>query len=221
MGLKATPVEGGRQGFHLWGSGLYHDIRLVGGNHYEDSYIAIFDGTPGVSEGIRLNFTAELVHETWNPNDPNAVSVYVRGMMIGYMARDDAAYFGPMIGAVSDGGFAVLSGVQLWFRETQSDKYVEIPNRYWDPQVDDGEPETVWVAVEGETMPSYSCGAQLRLRGHQAVYPMNAAPGDDFVLLPPGRFIKVYDIVPTTVAQRELLELSHETDVAVHATLTI
>jgi len=221
MAIRATPVDGGRQGFHLWGSGLYHDVRLVGGNHYEASYIAIFDGAPDVSEGIRQSFTAELGHEPWNPNDPNAVSVYVRGMMIGYLPRDDAAYFGPMIGVVRDAGFAVLSGIQLWFRETQTDKYVEIPNDYWDPRVADDEPETVWVAVEGETMPRYSCGAQLRLRGQNAVYPMNAAPRDDYVLLPPGRFISVYDVDPTTEAQRKLTELSHETDLAVYATLTI
>lgn len=126
-----------------------------------------------------------------------------------------------MIGAIREAGFAALSGIQLWFRKTEVDKYVEIPNRYWDPREDDGEPETVWVAVEGETMPKYSCGAQLRLRGHQAVYPMNAAPEVDFVLLPPGRTISVYDVEPTTKGQEDLMELSSDTDLAVYATLSI
>ncbi|MFJ4029522.1 HIRAN domain-containing protein [Paenarthrobacter sp. NPDC089989] len=221
MGLKATSVSDGRQGFFLWGSGLFHDLRLVGGNYYEASYIAIFDGAPGVSEGIRQIFTAELVHEPWNPNDPNAVSVYVRGLMIGYMPRDDAAYFGPMVGAVRNAGFAALCGIQLWFRETQTDKYVEIPNRYWDAEVDDDEPETVSVAVEGETMPQYSCGGQLSLQDQHAIYPINGTPRGDYVLLPPGRTINVYDVNPTTESQRELMELSHETDLAAYATLAV
>ncbi|QNE13801.1 HIRAN domain-containing protein [Pseudarthrobacter sp. NBSH8] len=221
--MTTESLPKGRQGFRVWGSSLYYDLRVVGGNHYVDSYVAIHEGVSGVTGGVRIREVAELVYEPSNPNDGNAVSVYVRGLLVGYLARDDAAYFGPLIGAIRDGGFSAICDVQLWFKVTEIDKYIEVPNQWWSPE-DLDEPPTAWQAVEGETEPQYSCGAELALRGHNAIYPVNGHPPGHYAMLPPGRMIPVYDLDEDAPPLRQIRKISDEfggRSLAAFGTLTV
>jgi hypothetical protein len=223
MGMVSQPGPMGRLGFRVWGSRPYCDLRLVGGNHYEKSYIALHEGVPCVSTGVRSRETAELVHEPWNPNDRNAVSVYVRGLLVGYMSRADASHFGPLIGVIRAAGYAATCDIRLWFRVSKVDKYIEIPNKWWMPD-DPDEPRTVHVAVDGETMPSYSCGAALALGDNCALYPVNSHPRGDYFMLPPGRVIPVYDLNENVTPLRQLRTISADSNsrsIAAFATLTV
>ncbi|MBA3305329.1 MAG: HIRAN domain-containing protein, partial [Thermoleophilaceae bacterium] len=42
--------------------------------------------------------------EPGNPHDPNAVMVQIRGRLVGYLPRDAAVAYGPMLAAVSERG---------------------------------------------------------------------------------------------------------------------
>jgi hypothetical protein len=44
------------------------------------------------------------VPEPGNPHDPNAVMVQIRGRLVGYLPRDAAVAYGPMLAAVSERG---------------------------------------------------------------------------------------------------------------------
>ena len=68
------------------------DLEVVGESHHQESLRRIVGPT---TERVKVPVTAILIPETNNAYDPNAVSVWISGLLVGYLSRDDAVVFRP------------------------------------------------------------------------------------------------------------------------------
>lgn len=64
------------------------DLAVVGESHYQDALRALVGDRQG---HVRVPITATLVAETNNHWDPNAISVWIGGNVVGYVGREEAA----------------------------------------------------------------------------------------------------------------------------------
>jgi hypothetical protein len=71
------------------------DLEVVGEASYQDNLWRIVGGTSSPNERVRVEVSAVLVAETDNPYDANAVSVWVKGLRVGYLSREDARRYRP------------------------------------------------------------------------------------------------------------------------------
>ena len=70
-------------------------VEVVGESHYQDALRAICGSSAW--EDVLCETTAALVPEPTNPHDPNAIQVQVDGRLVGYLSRQDALEYGPML----------------------------------------------------------------------------------------------------------------------------
>jgi hypothetical protein len=66
------------------------DLDVVGEASYQDNLWRVVGGRRAPDDRVRVDVYAMLVAETGNPHDANAVSVWVQGLKVGYLSRDDA-----------------------------------------------------------------------------------------------------------------------------------
>lgn len=111
--------------------GSEHVLQTVGESHYQPSLQWACDGTNADGPN-HPRVLAELIPEPRNPHDPNAVRVQVGGRLVGYLAREDAAVYQPVLlrlaqhgaltcearikggYAVRDAGFRASLGIELF-----------------------------------------------------------------------------------------------------------
>ena len=77
-------------------------VNVAGESHYQEALRAL-TGTDG-SEAVRIEVEAALVPEPENPHDPNAVMVQIRERLVGYLPREAAVAYGPMVRIVAERG---------------------------------------------------------------------------------------------------------------------
>ena len=75
----------------LFGGG--HDLEVVGESFYQDALWRVVGAR--TNERVRLEVQAVLFAETDNPYDENAISVWINGMKIGHLSREDAEAYRP------------------------------------------------------------------------------------------------------------------------------
>jgi DNA-directed RNA polymerase subunit RPC12/RpoP len=71
------------------------DLEVVGEASYQDNLWRVVGGRGLLEDRVRVDVYAVLVAETDNPYDANAVSVWVQGLKVGYLSRDDARRYRP------------------------------------------------------------------------------------------------------------------------------
>jgi hypothetical protein len=71
------------------------DLQVVGEASYQDNLWRVAGGRSSPNDRVRVDVYAVLVAETENPCDANAVSVWVQGLKVGYLSRDDARRYRP------------------------------------------------------------------------------------------------------------------------------
>lgn len=71
------------------------DLEVVGESQYQDNLWRLVGGRGLEDERVRVDVHAVLVAETDNPYDDNAVSVWIRGLKVGYLSRADAQRYRP------------------------------------------------------------------------------------------------------------------------------
>jgi hypothetical protein len=71
------------------------DLAVVGEASYQDNLWRVVGGRNSPDDRVRVDVYAVLVAETHNPYDANAVSVWVQGLKVGYLSRDDAGRYRP------------------------------------------------------------------------------------------------------------------------------
>jgi hypothetical protein len=67
-------------------------LEVVGESFYQEALKTIAGRT---NEHVRIPVIATLMCEVDNPYDANAISVWVAGLQVGHLSRDDAAKFRP------------------------------------------------------------------------------------------------------------------------------
>jgi hypothetical protein len=70
-------------------------LEVVGEASYQDNLWQAVRGRSAAADRVRVEVYAVLVAEADNPYDPNAVSVWVQGLKVGYLSRDDARRYRP------------------------------------------------------------------------------------------------------------------------------
>jgi hypothetical protein len=73
----------------------HEDLDVVGEASYQDNLWQVVGGRRVPDDRVRVDVDAVLVAETGNPYDANAVSVWVQGLKVGYLSRDDARRYRP------------------------------------------------------------------------------------------------------------------------------
>jgi hypothetical protein len=71
------------------------DLEVVGEASYQDNLWRLVGGRGSTNDRVRVDVYAVLVAEPNNPYDANAVSVWVQGLRVGYLSRDDARRYRP------------------------------------------------------------------------------------------------------------------------------
>jgi hypothetical protein len=68
-------------------------LEVVGESYHQESLWSIVGGP--TTEHVRQEIVAILVPESNNPYDPNAISVWIADLQVGFLSRDDAARYRP------------------------------------------------------------------------------------------------------------------------------
>jgi predicted Zn-ribbon and HTH transcriptional regulator len=66
-------------------------LEVVGESHYQRALWLLVGGDQG--ERVRVQTVGVLSHEPENPEDENAIQVLIKGHLVGYLSREDAALY--------------------------------------------------------------------------------------------------------------------------------
>jgi hypothetical protein len=72
----------------------YDDLEVVGESFYQDN-LRRLTGYPPPEEHVREEIHAVLVAEHDNPHDPDAIAVWINGLQVGYLSRENARRYRP------------------------------------------------------------------------------------------------------------------------------
>ncbi|HUB42361.1 MAG TPA: hypothetical protein VMA72_26210 [Streptosporangiaceae bacterium] len=81
--MRATLLEG------------FEDLEVIGESHFQHNLWRILGGRHKVEVHVRMDIYAMLLAEEGNPYDANAVWVWIDGMQVGHLQRDDARSLRP------------------------------------------------------------------------------------------------------------------------------
>ncbi len=84
-----------RDGLQVYVSEGGTDLEVVGESYRQENLRQLVGGRHNPEERARVAVLAVLVPETNNPYDPDAVSVWVNGLKVGYLSREDARRYRP------------------------------------------------------------------------------------------------------------------------------
>jgi hypothetical protein len=89
------------------------DLEVVGEASYQDSLWLLVGGRRTPDVRVRMDVYAVLAAEPDNPDDSNAVAVWVQGLKVGYLSRSDALKYRPGLLALErkEGKPIALTGV--------------------------------------------------------------------------------------------------------------
>lgn len=78
------------------------EVEVVGESHYQKTLERAAGGRQ--REGVRVEVVATLVPEPSNKHDRNAIAVQVEGQTVGYLRREMAGSYGPLMRRLRDEG---------------------------------------------------------------------------------------------------------------------
>ena len=89
------------------------NLEVVGESRYQDSLWRLVRGQTDPAERVRVEIIAVLVAEPDNPYDANAVGVWIDGLKVGHLSRNDARVYQPGLLALQEkhGTPIALAGV--------------------------------------------------------------------------------------------------------------
>ncbi|WP_411374428.1 HIRAN domain-containing protein [Arthrobacter sp. MPF02] len=100
--------------YYLPGKDSWHNFEVVGESYREKQILSVLGRRPRLDEEIEDVFEAFLVPEPDNPHDANAISVRVNGQVIGYLDRDSAAVYRPIIHRIAASGMMATTTARIW-----------------------------------------------------------------------------------------------------------
>lgn len=87
---EPTTMSGSTRSYQVFGGP--DSLEVVGESHYQDALRRLVGPTNAY---VRLAVEAVLLAETDNQYDPNAISVWISGLHVGYLGRDEAEVLRP------------------------------------------------------------------------------------------------------------------------------
>jgi hypothetical protein len=147
----------------LWGQRGWAGVEVAGESHYAHAIRELF-GKDFKRDGTEIMVTAQLVPEPENKHDRNAVGVWVGSAQVGYLPREDAVRYAP-----------VLS---------------ELTARGWLPQVSGRVWGSEWSDYD-DRKDRFRGSVRLDLADPHMLVPANPPPDGDYRVLPTGNAIQV------------------------------
>jgi hypothetical protein len=154
--------------FKLWGDALWCGQEVVREAPHEQAIRGLFPD-PIPARGADLDTEAELVLELDNRFDPCAVAVRVQGQVVGYLPRDDAHRYFPVLAELVAQGLQPCVPCHLWVSE-------------WKPE--DRERRNA-------AGTDFHASVAVALGQPHLLVPVNLPPAGSYHLLPPGSGIVV------------------------------
>jgi hypothetical protein len=102
--------------FSLWGDALWCGQEVVREAPHEQAIRRLFPD-PIPARGADLDTTADLVPEPHNRFDPRSIAVRVQGKVVGYLPRDDAHRYHPVLSELVAQGLQPQVPCHLWVSE--------------------------------------------------------------------------------------------------------
>lgn len=155
--------------FPLWGQTNWCNQEVVGESHYERALRQLCPRN--LRERQEVAMTATLVPEPRNRHDPNAVAVRVGGETIGYLAREVARTYQPLL---------------LGLAEQR--RQAEVPCRIWAGIYDDYDYDRKGRLTQSER---FSASVRIALDEPHLCVPANGPPSQPHVLMPRGGTIQI------------------------------
>jgi collagen type III alpha len=149
--------------FDLWGQRGYPHADIAGESHYTQAIRSLF-GNDFKPTGSEIVVSAVLTPEPGNAYDRNAVGVWIGGNLVGYLQREVAARYAPILTHLTSHGWAPQVMARVWASE-------------WDDY--DGRHSTLRGSV------------RLDLAEPHMIVPSNLPPGGQNRMLPTGNAIQV------------------------------
>jgi collagen type III alpha len=102
--------------FDLWGQRGYPHADIAGESHHAAAIRGLF-GDDFKPDGTEITVTGTLEPEPTNRHDRNAVAVRAGGALLGYLPRDDAAQYAPVLSALTASGWSPQVTARVWGSE--------------------------------------------------------------------------------------------------------
>ncbi|PSK66677.1 hypothetical protein B0E53_01317 [Micromonospora sp. MH33] len=150
--------------FDLWGQRGWCSQEVVGESNYAKEIRAAL-GADFKSYGSEVEKDVYLIPEPTNRFDPNAVKVVYGGQTLGYLPKDQAKAYSPVLTALVNEGWTPQVRARIWGREEEE----------WD----------------GRRRPQFVGSVTLDLTEPHMIVPANMPPADLHVMLPHGRVVQV------------------------------
>jgi collagen type III alpha len=147
----------------LWGQCGWASTEVAGESHYAHSIRGLF-GKDFKATGTEIVVTAQLIPEPRNKHDRNAIGVRSGGCQVGYLPREEAARYAPVLAALTARGWLPQVCARVWGSE-------------WSDY--------------GDGRDSFRGSVRLDLAEPHMLVPANMPPGGDHRMLPTGNAIQV------------------------------
>ncbi|WP_436536580.1 HIRAN domain-containing protein [Actinoplanes sp. HUAS TT8] len=102
--------------FDLWGQRGWASAEVVGESHYRAAIRALF-GPRLPADGSEITVSARLLPEPSNRHDRNAVAVHVGSAQVGYLPREAAIRYAPVLAGLVARGWTPQVGARVWGSE--------------------------------------------------------------------------------------------------------
>ena len=96
-------------------------INVAGESHYQDALREL------AGDETRLEATAALIPEPDNPHDANAVRVEIDGKKVGYLPRDVAPAYGPLVREPTERGRTAVCDAMVSGRDGIYGVFLKLP----------------------------------------------------------------------------------------------
>jgi hypothetical protein len=166
------PTDSGSADVALWTRNGWAGQEVVGERAHLVALRSVV-GSGHRSKGAEHRAVATLVPEPTNRFDPDAVAVYIDEQRIGYLPREDAQRYRPVLEQICASGRRPTVAARIWAADYED----------WDPDQD-------------AMVTRFGAGVQVALDEPHLLLPINGAPAEPHVLLPDGSTIQVHDTAP-------------------------
>lgn len=106
-------------------------VRAVGVSHYQEPLRRV-SGAP-LEGPVRHQVRVDLASEPENPHDANAVAVRLDGELVGYLSREDAVRYGPVVRLLGEHGGRLVCDATIGRRASERGTsnlglFIELPS---------------------------------------------------------------------------------------------
>ncbi|WP_250028814.1 HIRAN domain-containing protein [Paractinoplanes maris] len=147
----------------LWGQRGYPHVDVVGESHYTGAIRQLFD-RDFKADGTEIITMATLAVDPSNKHDRNAVGVWAGGNLVGYLPREEAVRYAPVLSQLTAQGWSPQVAARVWGAE--------------------------WDDYDGRTK-QFQGSVRLDLAEPHMLVPANMPPSGEHRLLPSGNAIQV------------------------------